>query len=71
MTRSTFNRHRMFAGFLLLVLVLAAANYYLDLGYFGRAARLLVVLATAAVFVYVSCFSPTLEDMREHKRKAP
>jgi uncharacterized membrane protein YeiB len=67
MKRSTFNRHRLFSGFLFLVILFCAANYYLDLGFFGRGARLAVVLATAAIFVHGCFFSPTRQDMREYR----
>lgn len=66
MTRSTYNRHRIFAVCLLLVLLFSVANYYLDLDFFGRGAKGILLLAMAVIVVYGAFFSPTREDMREH-----
>lgn len=35
MTKSTYKRHRIFAGLLFPVLLFSMANYYFDLGFFG------------------------------------
>lgn len=67
MTKLTYNLHRIFAGLLLLVLVFAGADYYLDLGFFGRGAKGILILGMALVVIYGAFFSPTRQDMREHR----
>jgi hypothetical protein len=69
MTKLTYNLHRAFTGLLLLVVVLAMANYYLDLGLFGRGrgAKGVLILAMSVGVVYWYFFAPTRQDMREHR----
>ncbi|MGH8187995.1 MAG: hypothetical protein ACREUC_15655 [Steroidobacteraceae bacterium] len=73
MTRLAYNLHRVFAGLLLLLVLFAGANYYLDLGLLGhRASKGILILAIGVIVVYGAFFSPTRQNMREHKeaRKA-
>ena len=68
MTKSTYNLHRLFAGLTLLLTLFAAADYYSDLDVFGpRMSKGLLILAIGVMVVYGSFFSPTRQDMREHK----
>jgi hypothetical protein len=72
MTRSIYNAHRVLAGVFVLAILFSAANYYLELGFFGRGAKGVVLVILGLFLIYASCFSPTREDMREHRsaRKA-
>jgi hypothetical protein len=49
MKHSTFNRYRSFAGLFLLVILFCGANYYLELGFFGRGAKGALILASTPV----------------------
>jgi fatty acid desaturase len=49
------------------VFLLAAANYLLELGFFGRYAKLVMVLALAVGFIYLAFLMPTRQEMREHR----
>jgi hypothetical protein len=69
MTRSAYNLHRLFAALLLLLSLFAIANYYLELGFLGqRASKGILILAIGVTVIYGAFFSPTREDMDEHKR---
>jgi hypothetical protein len=57
------NRHRLIAVLLLLYLIFAAANYYLNLGVFPKFAKLIVLLGVLMVLVYVSRFGVTQKDI--------
>lgn len=67
MTRLTYNLHRIFAGLFLLMLLFSGADYYLDLGFFGRGAKGILILVLALGVIYGTFFSPTRQDMREHR----
>jgi predicted protein tyrosine phosphatase len=67
MDRRTYNKHRIFAGFLFLWLLVSGGSYYLDLGLFGRFDKGVLLLAIGAVLVWGTFFSPTREDMRRHR----
>ena len=65
----TYNCKRVVAVLLLLYMIFATANYYLDLGVLPRFAKLLALLGALMVLVYVSRFVPTREEIAEHRRK--
>jgi hypothetical protein len=68
MTRLTYNLHRVFAGIFLIVFLFCAADYYLDLGFFGsRVSMGILIFAILVAAVYGSFFSPTPEDVRQHR----
>lgn len=68
MSKLTYNLHRLFAGLLLLLVLFAGADYYLDLGFLGhRASKGVLILSIILMVVYGGFFSPTRQDMREHK----
>ncbi len=73
MTELAYNLHRLFAGLLLLLVLFAGADYYLELGILGhRVSKGVLILAIVITVVYGNFFSPTRQDMRELKetRKA-
>lgn len=71
MDRRTYNKHRIFAAFLLLFLLLSGGSYYLDLGLFGRFDKGFLLLVMGTMLIYGMFFSPTRKDMREHRRQDP
>jgi uncharacterized membrane protein len=71
MDRSTYTKHRIFAAVLLLIFLVIAASYYLDLGIFGRYDKGVLILIMGIVVVYGCFFAPTRQDMDRHRRRAP
>lgn len=68
MSKWTYNLHRLFAGLLLLLVLIGGADYYLDPGFLGqRASKGVLILSIGLMVVYGGFFSPTRQDMREHK----
>ncbi len=65
---TTYDKKRVAAGFLLVFLVLAAANWHFEFA-FPRFARFIVALGVVMVVVYYIKFSPTPKDFEEHRRK--
>jgi fatty acid desaturase len=65
--RLSYNGHRAIAGIWLIVFLLAAANYLLEFGFFGRYAKLVMVLVLAVGIIYLTFFMPTRQEMREHR----
>ncbi len=57
--------HRGVALVLLAAMVFNVANFYLDLGFFGRAARLLLGANALVILIYVVIWSPVLRDDNE------
>ena len=73
MTKFAYNLHRVFAGLILLLILLAGADYYLDLGFVGRrTSKGVLILCIVLMVVYGTFFSATRKDMQEYKeaRKA-
>jgi hypothetical protein len=67
----TYNRKRLVAGLLLLLAVCSIANYYFNLGFFPRFAKLLMMLVVLATLVYIVRFGPSRDEMERHRsRKA-
>jgi hypothetical protein len=66
MTRFAFNVHRVIAGIFVLAIVLSGANYYLDIGFFGRSAKGICLAVLALFLAYALFLAPTRQDMREH-----
>jgi hypothetical protein len=68
MTRFVYNAHRVLAGAFVLAIIFSGTNYYLELGFFGRSAKGVVIAVLALFLIYVTFFSPTREDMKMHAR---
>ncbi len=66
MDRSTYNKHRVFAGIMLVLMLFAGADYYLELGVLGRHSEGFLILGIGTFVVYGAFFAPTREDMRRH-----
>jgi hypothetical protein len=66
MTKSAFDLHRIIAGILFVVILFAAADYYLELGFFGRGAKGILLLAMGVLVIYGMFFSPKRNDTSEH-----
>jgi len=66
MNRSSYNRHRVFAGLLFILIAFSAVNYYFGLGFFGRGAKGVLLLVLGVILIYGGFFAPTRQDMREH-----
>lgn len=69
MTPRSIALHRVFAMALMLpVLLFAAANYYLEIGFISRrSAYGLLVLTTGVGIVWGMFFAPTVQDLRDHQ----
>jgi hypothetical protein len=68
MTRLTYTLHRIFAGIIFVGLLFAGANYYFDLGVINHhSAQGLMLLLMGVVVVWGTFFSPSRQDMREHR----
>jgi uncharacterized integral membrane protein len=66
MTKLTYNLHRLFAGLLLLLVLFAGADYYLELGFLGhRVSKGVLILAIVMMVVYGGFLSPTRQEVRE------
>jgi uncharacterized membrane protein len=65
----TYNRKRLVAGLLLLFNISSGANYYLNLGFFPRFAKPLMMLAVLATLVYIMRFGPTRDEMERHRNR--
>ena len=63
-----YKQKRLLAAVLLLYLIFAATNYYLNLGYFGRFAKLAMMIGVLMTLAYVIRFGVARKDMEEHKR---
>jgi hypothetical protein len=63
----TYNQKRLVAALLLLLVVSSGANYYFDLGFFPRFAKLLMMLVVLVTLVYVMRFGPTRDEMERHR----
>lgn len=67
MTKFAYNLHRAFAWILLVVLILGALNFYLDLGYFGRGAKGVFLLILFVGVIYAMFLAPTRQERRSQK----
>lgn len=63
---TTYDKKRLAAGFLLVFLVLAAANWHFEF-IFPRFARFIVALGVVMVVVYYVRFFPTRKDFEKHR----
>lgn len=68
----TYTQKRLIAGLLLILVILTAINYFLDLGIFGRFAKLVAICAASLVVIYGMFLAPTREEMvrRKQEKKA-
>jgi hypothetical protein len=62
------NRKRLIAAALLLYLIFAMANYYLNLGVLPKFAGLMVLVGVLLVLVYISRFGATRKGIEEIRR---
>lgn len=63
MNRSALTKHRAFAGVLLLILLFACADYFLNYGLLGRRlSKGILLLTIGIVVVYGSFFAPKPPD---------
>lgn len=67
MTKSTYNAHRIVAGVFLIVGVFSIVNYYLELGFFGRGAKGVLIVNALLFAIYGAFFAPTREERQEHR----
>ena len=65
--RLPYNVNRALAGLLLAALLFFGTNYYLELGFFGRGAKLLMISVLGIGVIYSAFFVPTRQEMREHR----
>ena len=64
----TYKSKRLLAGLLLIFNVATAANYYLNLSYLPRFAKLFMMSGVLMTLVYVFRFEPTREEMEGYRR---
>jgi hypothetical protein len=62
-----YNLNRALAGLLLAALLFAAADYYLELGFFGHSAKLVMILVLGVVVAYGVFVMPTRQEMQDHR----
>lgn len=67
MPMSRLTRQRIIGMCLGVFTVLSAANYYLELGFFGRGAKGLVILSIGLVVFWGAFFAPTRQELREDR----
>jgi hypothetical protein len=66
----SYDQRRAGAGIVLAGMLLGAANHFLRLGLFGRAAKEMMVLSIAAGFLYARFIGPTVDEIRaENERR--
>jgi uncharacterized membrane protein YdfJ with MMPL/SSD domain len=63
-----YNWNRALAGLLLLAVLFASADYYLELGVFGRSAKLVMILVLFVIALYGAFVMPTRQEMQDHGR---
>jgi hypothetical protein len=69
MTKLSYRLHKTLQVAFLSVGSFAAANYYMELGFFGRAAKGVMLGIMIAFVVYAAYFVPSLHDERSVERK--
>ena len=67
MTRFKYSIHIVFAVVFLVLLLLSTANYYLDLGFFGRGAKGVMLVVLGLFVVYAAYFVPSRADVQAHR----
>ena len=58
---------RLITGAWLLVCLACVANYYLDLGAFGRFKREAVIVSFIVLFFVLAYIGPTLHEIRDYR----
>lgn len=66
MKKLTYTQTRVAGGLLILASVVCLANYYLDLGYFGRFGLHALLFATALLLLF-SAIAPTAQQMKRER----
>lgn len=72
MNKLSFNGKRIVGAVVLLIFLLCVANYYLDVRFFGRFNREVLIVSGVLMAIYLRYFGPTmreLQDYRDAKRK--
>jgi hypothetical protein len=69
MTKLSFNGKRVVLGIGLLVCLLCVANYYLNLGVFGRFAKQAVIVSFIVLVIVQHYIGPSLSEVREYRDK--
>lgn len=65
MSKISFNNKRVFLGISLLVCLLCVANYYMNLGIFGRFAKHAVIVSFILLVVVQHFIGPALSEVQE------
>ena len=68
MRKLSYNQNRLLAGILGVLILFAAANYYLDLALFGLG-KGFMLLILGVVIVWGTFFAPTRQEIREHRNQ--
>jgi hypothetical protein len=66
-TRFSYILHRVLAGILLLLAVLAIANYYFDFGFFARGAKGVMLAVIGLMLIYAAYFVPSRDDVKDYE----
>lgn len=69
MTRFAYNVHRTVAGVFVAATAFFGANYYLDLGFPGRGAKLVLIAILLLFTIYGGFFAPTRQEMRNQREE--
>jgi hypothetical protein len=69
MTKFAYRAHRILQAVFTAVGLFALANFYLDLGFFGRGAKGVLLSVMGVFVIYAAYFVPTRQDVHEHSRR--
>jgi len=64
----SYNQKRAIGAVLFVPTVFCPANYYLNLGFFGRFAPHVMIACIFLAIIYMRFFAPSPREIREHKK---
>lgn len=68
-SKLSLNSKRVIIGIGLCVCILSAANYYLDLGVFGRFGKPIMLISLLAMLLFQRFVGPTFDEITEYRNK--
>jgi hypothetical protein len=67
--RLSFNGKRILVAIALCTALICLANYYLDLGLFGRLDKKILVMSVGLLIIVALFFAPSIKDMEDYRDK--
>jgi hypothetical protein len=64
-----FNQKRLIVGVALAAALFSVANYYLDLGVFGRFGKHMIAASFVVLFLSMRYAGPTITEVREYREQ--